>query len=133
VGLTEALGLGVGVGGVGVGEGETDGLGLGLGVGVGLGLGLGLPQPSTMTGTAKSNTEARNFFMAKAIDPKTGRRIRVPTGPLSGRGVSWDKKAKAWRARIFRTFLGYYDKKEDAIKARRRAEERIAEGLPPTG
>lgn len=43
-------------------------------------------------------------------------------------GVSWDNKAQKWAAHIMINYkkihLGYFDKFEDAIKARKQAEEK---------
>ncbi|MBQ2408074.1 MAG: hypothetical protein IJH34_04935 [Romboutsia sp.] len=45
------------------------------------------------------------------------------------KGISWDNERKKWKAIIHfkkkRYYLGRYDKKEDAIKARQEAEERF--------
>lgn len=45
------------------------------------------------------------------------------------KGVLWDSERKKWKAEIIfqkkKYFLGRYDKKEDAIKARKEAEEKL--------
>ncbi|BDR66982.1 AP2 domain-containing protein [Clostridium tetani] len=55
--------------------------------------------------------------------------MKVPKHNTSGyKGIYWNKEKKKWEVRIElqgkRKFLGYFDSKEDAIKARKEAEEK---------
>jgi hypothetical protein len=60
------------------------------------------------------------------IDPESGRRIKGPRRPYGG-GVSFHARDKVWQSYITvdgdRRRLGYYDKKEDALRARQKAIE----------
>lgn len=75
------------------------------------------------------------YEQMKRDDLKEGTRVtaltkRTPKNNTSGtKGVVWDKSNKKWRAQI--TFkgkkhnLGYFTNKQDAINARKKAEEEL--------
>ena len=85
------------------------------------------------------NYNNRNFKKAIEEDRFKGTKISIlksktPTINTSGcKGVSFYKKHKKWGARIGISgkmlFLGLYDNKEDAIKARKEAEEKYWEPI----
>ena len=66
--------------------------------------------------TLVENTRLDQLNKRKSVSNKSGYK-----------GVCWDKRRKKWEAYIHfkgsKHFLGYFDKKEDAIKARLKAEE----------
>ena len=78
-----------------------------------------------------NETNARKCYEGTMV---TKLNTKLPSNNTSGvRGVYWDKKRQIWESYIGlkrkKIRLGYFKNKEDAIKARKMAEERYFEPL----
>jgi hypothetical protein len=78
----------------------------------------------------KRDAGARNHIKADSLDGtrKSALKAKLHKGNKSGhKGVTWLISRNKWRAYIGykgkQISLGYFDKKEDAVKARKKAEE----------
>lgn len=81
----------------------------------------------------RSKETIKDLIKKNIIDnvnvPAISREKRLSTNTSGTTGVTWDKKREKWVAQIvFKNrhyYLGRYDFKEDAIKARKEAEEKL--------
>lgn len=75
---------------------------------------------------ATSSFKEKNLKEGTSLSAITPKIIKTNTSGITG--VMWDKTRKKWKAEIEfkgkRHYLGRYTKKEDAIKARKEAEEK---------
>lgn len=75
----------------------------------------------------KENKE--KYFVESTYVPRLNSNVTFKNNKSGTRGVCWDKRKNKWHAYIYfqkkRYRLGFYEEKQDAIKARKEAEEQI--------